>query len=221
MPLKLRQSGPTLPPNFTSMATAWNHFLATWYEKPENPMDAQEIRHAFFAGAIYLKTLVHQAGKKTPPEAQTHISRLYKELIDEAARNAAAPWLPKLAPSGSAAATPPQPRPAQSPGMDLPPPAPDPDRHIVVANTPTQQPPSPSGQEQEAAVQQKPMMWTLSMLQEFAAAHMGAQQAGAATFPFKEMTFRTADAPSIINHLKNVFAKDLAPRPPQQPPQTS
>jgi hypothetical protein len=199
------------------MATAWAHFLKTWYEPPENPMDADEIRHAFFAGAIYMKSLVHKAQKMTPAEATTHISRLYKELVDEAARNAAAPWLNR-----PAAATPKEPRSAQSPGMDLPPPAPDPNRHVVITQTPPQPAPTPSGQVQEGTTtQEKPMMWTLSMLQEFTVAYQTAARTQAPTFPFKEMTFRTADAPAIINHLRGVFAKDLEPRQPQQPPQTS
>jgi hypothetical protein len=56
------------------------------------------------------------------------------------------------------------------------------------------------------------------MVQEFDAALRGAQQAQASTFPFKGKTFRVADAPAILNHLRQVFAGDQ-PQPPQPRPQ--
>lgn len=230
MPLKLRKSGPTLPPNFNTMGSAWHHFLATWYEPPENQADAQEIRHAFFAGAIYMKTLVTQSSKLTPAEQQTHISRLYKELIDETTRNAEAPWLPKLGPAQPAAAPPPEPRPQQPPpsaGMELPPVAPAPNQphqHIVITPAPEPQPApalAPAQAPQAQPTQQKPMMWTMTMVGEFNTAYNEARALAKETFSFRDHTFRTGDAPAIINHLRSVFANDQVvqqPRQPQQPP---
>lgn len=209
----------------SSLASAFGHFLGTWYEPPGDIEDTLEIRHAFYAGATYMKNLVHQASKMSAPDAQAHMSRLYKELIDEAARNNAAPWIDRYLNRGASktpAATPSQamhmeplaPQPGQEQQID-------PNRHLVIAKTPVQPPPTPTGQVQEGTAQEQPMMWTLSMVREFEAAYRGAHAAQAPTFPFKDKTFRTVDAPTIINHLKSVFAADLAkPIPPKdQPPQ--
>lgn len=61
------------------------------------------------------------------------------------------------------------------------------------------------------------MMWTIGMVQEFQAGYEGARAAGAPTFPFKGRTFRTADAPPIIAHLKTIFANDQPKPQPQNP----
>lgn len=203
----------------SSLASAFGHFLGTWYEPPADIEDTLEIRHAFYAGATYMKNLVHQATKMAAPDAQAHMSRLYKELIDEAARNNAAPWLdrylnrsaskaPTAAPSQAMHMEPLAPQPGQEQQID-------PNRHLVIANAPTGQPQEGTG---EPAPQ--PMMWTLSMVREFEAAYRGAHAAQAPTFPFKDKTFRTVDAPTIINHLKSVFANDLSkPIQPRDNPQ--
>ena len=186
MSMKLKPSGETLPKDFETFSGAFAHFLATWYEKPDNAMDTLEIRHAFYAGAIYLKSLVGRAQKKLPGEARETVARVFKELVDEAARNAAAPWPENFRNPAPAAA----PAPAAEPELLTGPPEANP----------------------------QPMMWTIGMVQEFEAGFRGAEAAGAPTFPFKGHTFRTADAPAILNHLRQVFAGDQ-PQPPQPRPQ--
>jgi hypothetical protein len=58
------------------------------------------------------------------------------------------------------------------------------------------------------ATEGKVMTWTVTMLREFQAAYMQARERGAPTFPFRDKTFRTVDAVSIIQHLQNVFAPE-------------
>ena len=192
----MRQSGPTHPTDYTNFAGAFAHFMATWYEKPDDPMDTLEIRHAFFSGAIYLRSLVSRAQKLGDPQlVQEAIVSLFKELKDEAARNAAAPWTEKLKDREQAAPSP---------------------MHSHVITGPGSPPPLDNvGVRETGETAQQPMMWTIGMVQEFDAGYRGAMAAGAPTFPFKGRTFRTADAPAILSHLRDVFQKDK-PQPPQQ-----
>ena len=196
MPLKMKSEPLELPLKFTTLAGGYNHFINKWFEEPDTK--EPQLFLAFLAGASYMKNLVHRASKLTPQEAQVHIKRIYDEL-NNLSPGAAQEALSAAA-FGSTAELP-------SPGVNLIPPAPGPGEEPAPAPPPPQAPPAAAPQ-QPPAQQMQPMTWTIGMLREFEVSYQNAKGTGQPTFPFKEHTFRTTDAPAIINHLKDVFKNE-------------
>lgn len=190
-PLKLKNPGTVAPANFKTFSEAWDHFLKSWYEPPENPLDVVEIRHAFYAGATYLRGLMGRITALEPGEARAQSVRVFKELTDEWNKQMAAPWT-----------------------ADEPENVPVPETAVPVPKTAVPVAPTTpaAGAQSGTVIEQKPMMWTIPMLHQFQAAAQSARAAGAPTFRFQEYDFRVADAQSIIAHLTEVFSKDL-PQP--------
>lgn len=182
---------------FTTLNQAYAHFLDTHFNVPGNVPPI--VRMAFMKGAHYMKELAQSTKEMSGPDRITFISRLYTECKQEMEQI-------------HAVLSQPAPQPQAAPGMDLGGVAPGPKPDAVITQPPVE---SPTG---DPATAPAPMMWTVTMVQEFEAAAQGARQAQAPTFPFKGKTFRTADAPAIINHLRQVFAGDQ-PQPPQPRPQ--
>ena len=198
MPLKLRDPKHEIVHDYASLQAAFVHFLGTHYEPIDNPLAVLEVRNAFFAGANYMKLLVHRASKLSGAEVQPFISRLYKELINEAEQNRAT-WVKTYQDYLTPIAIVPVQQAAPVPEFAQSTPVP------VSTAAPAPAPQTAS----------QPMMWTIGMVTEFEGCYNGAKAAGAQTFPFKDHSFRTQDAPGIINHLKQVFANDQ-PQPPRE-----